>query len=320
MALVAKAALGAEPDELSRFAKKYRSRLTMVDGSGHRLTSATWRRAIGEPSAYGDLVNYFNGEVGEHGVDETLRRHLNHLVAGVAGAAFHGVIRLAYALDAEETRRVASGLAYLAASAVTLGPLEAGPVTTDDPESLFDELARDERWRSVTPARTIFEEMRRVASDPAFSRVVASLLLDEHTPRRLAAAALKVYASTDDFTALHGVTGLEALSKIRPYVDDAEQFDRFTFQALTAAYLSIGAPMVFSRDQLDSLVERMALDDSTVRARAAMSDDAHVAKIVFTSTRLNESSGDPLYRAVAERAVLGETTDLDDARGRSVER
>jgi hypothetical protein len=191
---------------------------------------------------------------------------------------------------------------------MTLGPLRNGPVRSDDPEFLLGELAKNDHWQSVTPARTIGEEMKHVASDPAFSHVVSSLAIDEHTPRRLAAAALKVYASTDDFTALHGVTGLEALSKIRSYVDDVERFDRSTFQALTAAYLSIGAPTGWSRGQLEDMVASTKLDQSTVRARAAMSDDAHVAKIVLTSSRLNHESGDPLYSAVAERAVRNDRT------------
>ena len=320
MALVAKAALGAGPDELSRFANKYRSRLTEVAEPDRRLTSVTWQRAIGEPSAYADLVDYFNRQVGDRGVEETLRSHLIYLVDGIAGAAFHGVIRLAYALDSKELRRVSTGLAYLTASAITLGPLEKGPVRSDDPEFLLGELAKDARWKSVTSARSIVEEMKLVASDPAFSHVVSSLEIDEHTPRRLAAAALKVYASTDDFTALHGVTGLEAISKIRPYLDDVEQFDRSTFQALTAAYLSIGAPTVWSRVQLDDMVASTKLDPSAVRARASMSDDAHVAKLVFTSSRLNGESVDSLYSAVAERAVRNDRISSEEKNEVVVER
>ncbi|MHB8378365.1 MAG: questin oxidase family protein [Acidimicrobiales bacterium] len=303
MALVAKAALGAGPTELVRFANKYRSRLVAVNEPVERLTNVTWRRALGERSAYADLQDYFNREIGECGVEETLRGHLHHLVEGVSGAAFHGVIRLAYALDSGELRRVGSGLAYLASSFITLGPLERDSLRSDDPELLFGELAKDHHRSSLTPARTISEEMKRAASNPLFSRVVSSLKIDDDTPRRLAHVALKVYASTDDFTALHGVTGLEALSKIRPYVEDRERLDRASFQALTAAYLSIGAPSVWSAARLDDMVASTKLDGVTVRATAAMSDDAHVAKIVFTSSRRLVESGEPLYAAVAERAV-----------------
>jgi len=319
MALVAKSALGAGPQELSRFANKYRRRLTVVVEPKERLTSVTWERAIGETAAYPELVDYFSREVAGHGIEQVLRGHLGRLVEGVSGAAFHGVIRLAYALDVEAPPRVSAGLAYLAASAMTLGPLEGGAVMSDDPEELLRELAKDQRWHSVTEARKISERMRHVASNAAFTDVASSLVIDEQTPRRLAAAALKVYASTDDFTALHGVTGLEALSKVRRYVEDVERFDRSSFQALAAAYLSIGAPVVWSNDQLDEIAATKQLDYAMVTARAAMSDDAHVAKIVFTATRLHEELGDPLYRVVAERAVRNDETFAEETGDQSFE-
>jgi hypothetical protein len=241
-----------------------------------------------------------------------VRIHLPMLIAGMSGAAFHGVIRLAYALDSQEAHRVSSGLAYLAASFAVLGPLEFGPVRSDDPGNLFDELAREAHWKAVSRRRTIMDQMIHVASDPAFSRIVSSLEIGEGTSRRLASIALAIYASTDDFTALHGVMGLEALSKLRPYVDDVVRFDQLSFQALTAAYLSIGAPAAKSPDYFGELVASTAFDSATVKAKAAMSDDAHVAKIVFTSMRLHKASGDPLYEAVAARAVENDRTSRDE--------
>jgi hypothetical protein len=160
----------------------------------------------------------------------------------------------------------------------------------------------------------ISARMRLVASQPQFAEVAGSLFLDPSTPVRLADAALRVYASTDDFTALHGVTGLEAISRLRPYVSQVERLDRAAFQALAAAYLSIGAPDIWSTTRLSEMADATTLDESDVATRAACSDDEHVAKIVFTSRRLNAITSDPLYLAVAERAVLGDTTTGDTTR------
>jgi hypothetical protein len=122
-----------------------------------------------------------------------------------------------------------------------------------------------------------------------------------------------LYASTDDFTALHGVTGLEAISRLRPYVSDVERLDRSSFQALAAAYLSIGAPDIWSTARLSEMGE-MTLDESDVATRAAFSDVEHVAKIVFTSRRLHVMTRDPLYLAVAARAVLNDSSVGDPPR------
>jgi hypothetical protein len=145
--------------------------------------------------------------------------------------------------------------------------------------------------------------MHWVANQDEFKDAASLLAVDEATPQRLADVALALYATTNDFTALHGVTGLEAISKVRPYVDDVERFDRASFQALAAAYLTIGAPALWSNDRLDEMVSSTTLTPTAVESRAALSDDEHVAKIVFTSKRLHSRTQNPLYRAVAERAV-----------------
>ena len=143
-------------------------------------------------------------------------------------------------------------------------------------------------------------------------------MVDVRTSERLAAAALKIFVSTNDFTALHGVTGLEALSQLRPYVHDVARFDHSSFQALAAAYLSIGAPNVWSGHRLQDLVMSEELDMLSVARCAANSDDAHVAKFVYSALRLGRTTGYPLYFVVAHRAV--ERRDPGSHRGSTMHR
>jgi hypothetical protein len=77
---------------------------------------------------------------------------------------------------------------------------------------------------------------------------------------------------------------------------------------LAAAYLTIGAPPLWSEDRLDEMASSTTLDSAAVDSRAALSNDEHVAKLVFTAGRLHDASENPLYRAVAERAVLNDTS------------
>jgi hypothetical protein len=267
--------------------------------------------AVGTPAAYPDLVLYFDDEIENHGVTDTLRTHLEPLVGGVSGAAFHGVIRLAYALDAESPKRVGAGLAYMAANATFLAPLEDGDATSDDPLSLLKQLAATREWSTAPSAALISDKMRWVADQAEFQTVASSLVVDAATQERLADVALALYATTDNFTALHGVTGLEALSRLRPYVDDLERFDRASFQALAAAYLSIGAPSLWSSERLVDWSHSTTLEVSAIEERASLSDDEHVAKIVFTSKRLHGASKNPLYVAIAERAVKTDVTRIN---------
>jgi hypothetical protein len=307
MALVAKAGLGAPPEELTRFANRYRLRLVVSPDVSERLTRDTWTRAVGVPDAYANFVDYFDAAIDREGVEATLRAHVDPLVDGISGAAFHGVIRLTYALDVASPRRVSAGLAYWAANAVALAPLGGASPSTDNPTQLLAQLAQARDWQ-VPSATTISKEMQWVASQDEFRHAASSLAVDEATPSLLADAALALYATTNDFTALHGVTGLEAISRVRPYIDDLERFDRASFQALAAAYLTIGAPALWSPDRLNEMAGSTTLNPESVERRASLSDDEHVAKIVFTSKRRQTETRNALYGAVAERAVLSDTT------------
>jgi hypothetical protein len=146
--------------------------------------------------------------------------------------------------------------------------------------------------------------MRAVVQSDVCDAAVSSLEIDGETDEKLASAALHLYASTDDFTALHGVTGYEAISSIRPWVDDQELLSRFAFQALVAAYLSIGVPPLWSRDQLDEFIGSNEHDQLEVASVAAFSDDEHVSKLVYTARRSWSKTADPLYLAVAARKAV----------------
>lgn len=315
MALVAKAGLGAPLSELQRFSNRYRRRLVKANSGSRDLTRTNWLGAVGERDAYSDLTWFFDNEVREMGTEAAVRTYLSDLVPGISGAAFHGAIRLAYSLDVDSPERVAAALAYLASSASELAPLENVPDKTDDPEELLTEMTLDDAWASIPAMKLISEEMNWVGARPGFASFASSLKVDDATPRRLAQAALKLYASTNNFTALHGVTGMEALARVRRLVDDTERFDRYSFQALAAAFATVGAPAVWSADRLADAGSARDLSPEIVAQRAAWSDDEHVAKIVFTSQRLYECERDPLYLFVSERAVKNDFSSHDVSQG-----
>ena len=303
MALVAKQRLGASGDELRRFAAAYSQRLAPLAAAKEHFNHVTWKAAIGNRGAATELRNYFAHYVADNGVEDCLRAHLPALLPGVGGAGFHGVIRLAYAIDASSPSQVAAGLAYFASVARPLAKLAPTEGTTNDPEELFAELSTSLAWPTPQRARLIDDEMRLVASREGFGEVVGSLVVDAESEEKLAACALHLLASTDDFTALHGVTGLAALSVVRPWLEDRESVDRYAFQALTAAYLSISAPSVWSRDRLGEFVAATFAEPIEIRAVAGNSDDEHVAKLSYTALEGFERTGDPLYLAVAARAT-----------------
>jgi hypothetical protein len=302
MALVAKAGLGAPEDELSRFAATYRDRLVACEKSSTQLTTATWQRAIGQSGSFDDLRDYFERQIHEYGIEATLRGHLDQLIPGIHGAAFHGAIRLAYALEVASPLRVAAGIAYLAETAVALGELPVAVTAgTDDPASVLSAMAASGHFASLPSQRLISDEMQQASHVTEFHELLAHCAIIERTPDLLRSAALHLFASTGDFTSLHAVTGMEAFSKLRPFVSDNRAFDTSCLVGLAAAYATVGAPRLASGDYLNELVASNTCAAPEISQVGAMSDDEHVSKLVYSALRLYAETDDSLYLTVAAR-------------------
>lgn len=301
MALVAKSHLGADDVELRRFARIYSRRNVPLAPVQQVLNHTSWAAAIGQRGASGDLRDYFVRCVNDDGVDETMKSHLPALLPGISGAAFHGAIRLAYALEVESPARVAAGLGYLAEVAAPLGPLVDTGVKSTDPIELITELSDTFRWSDDAEDGNIGERMHAVARHDEFQSLALSLEINDDTQQKLADAVLKIYAATDDFTALHGVTGFAAMSALRAWCDEPQLIDRYAFQSIAAAYQTIGCPALWSQDRLDELVTLSTATHDAVALVGATSNDEHVSKLIYTSLQYWKETKVPLYFSVATR-------------------
>lgn len=301
MALVAKSRLGASNEELRRFATRYEVRLAPRDEDGIHLTSSTWRGAIGRAGSYEDLCAYITSAVRDDGLEETLRRHLDALVPGICGAAFHGAIRLAYALEISSPSRIAAGLAYLAESAQPLGEPHASNAQSASVVEVFERLSALEEFDGASERRLISDEMLDVARHDRFRRIVDDCAIDENTMEDLRRSALALYATTGDFTSLHAVTGMEALTALRRFAQDVTRYDAACVNGIAAAYATVGAPTIATREELNSFTDEYRANPDDVAAIGANSDDEHVSKLVYTALRQRANTNDDLYLAVAAR-------------------
>ena len=301
MALLAKWRLGADAEELLRFRAKYQRKLVPLPSPKLELDGSNWTSAIGQKGVGGDLRRYFARAIAERGVDDVLFTHLPELLPGIGGAAFHGVIRLSYALDAYSPARIAAGLAYLAEVGSPLGEIpDRAPESTtvsDAAAILSDADCPLPRPEGIN----IGARMRFVASDEMFKDAVSSLKVTDDTDSQLTEFALHLFATSGDFTSLHAVTGMSAISSIRPWVKDQEALDRYAFQSLLAAYGTLGAPTVWTRSKLDEFSDSNGSTISEILSVGALSDDEHVSKLIYTTLARWTELGDPLYLAVAAR-------------------
>lgn len=254
MALLAMHALGGKRPPLESYAATYETRLDPPVQHGTELP-ATYATKLGDLTAYGALLGYFDREIARHGVDATLASCLPELISGWVRFAFHPIIRLAYGIRFGVESEISAGLAYLCC---------AGP------DDRLQALARTAAPRDELVLPTTGQSVIEAPFEKRYNATVASGELSGHitivpnNQRTLAELALGLFNHTHDFFALHVVTGTHALGICADAID--LNVDGLMSAGVLAAYLTIGAP---SFDQAASPTP------TTI-------DDEHDAKLAFT--------------------------------------
>jgi hypothetical protein len=235
MVLTALYRLHAPADSLPQYVKRHASRLALLKPDGDEAR----------------LARDFASELERDGRHAVLARHLPELLAASESAGFHGLIRLAFALDADHPAELAQSLAGWTWGLDSLGP--PPPPTAGRLEKLADVLvsAAEDSALASAPRNdtTIMEDMLRSAALPGFDDLVSGLRAPSDTAltvEALAEASLAVYLASRNFVALHLVTGCHALRLVLPHARlDAAQSQavlRGFWRAWLAAWISIGRP------------------------------------------------------------------------------
>jgi hypothetical protein len=298
MGLYSLRALGADAAQLERFADAHWARLEpLPPGPGPAIGAQSWKTHLGQRDAINGYRALFTQAIARHGRDATLRKYLPDLLPGIGCGGFHALIRTGYGVRFGDDREVADGLAYWATAFVPLGPL--GPLGTErDPRALLDSVhATPSLAGRHLPGHLIIGMMKSASELPELQAKVNALAPDETTLAALAAVTVRLYAQGDDFTALHAVTGTHAFRLLQPFITPPELGLRYLWQALLAAYVSIGAPRVMDPPASDVPTWKESLD----RARASL--DEHKIKLVDVAHEQATFYADPLYRRAAARRL-----------------
>lgn len=305
MALQALHSLGADEARLQAFFDGYVRRFDGLVVQLPVATPAGWLQLRGELAAFSALRSYFERALAEQGRDALLSRVLPELLPGVSAAAFHGLIRVAHALQAEHEEELAAALAYWACRWQCLAPpAESGP------SQVLSLAAWSERLVSAAPAwhseaQSIFRGMLEASATPLYAELAGAALPAAASLQarvaELAGLALDYYLHSHNFTVLHMITGLRAARVVLPWLPDEPQFQQqaqaILGQAFVAAYLA-------------GRVQRRALPPATqglnwpdLSAAATLSDDDHAIKLVHACREEWAAYGDPRYLQAAALAL-----------------
>ena len=210
-----------------------------------------------ELAAFPELLREMRGRVHDDGPDGALVAALPRVRAGLVGAAYHGLLRVAHAVrsvhrvDTPARREeLAAGLAY----AITrVAPKLAAPVAVADGAVFSDELAAVDASPVATRGRKglITPDLLARINEGDFLEVACARVhvsSDLHEALRdLRRAANRLYVASDvapgaSFVLLHGVTAVDAVVSLVPHVG-AQAMDLVrdmatSLVALRVAYVS----------------------------------------------------------------------------------
>ena len=275
MVLTALWHLGAPAEALEAALQRASGRLVPLDESSEDAAIA--RR-------YGD-------EIQRLGLAELLAKELPDLVAAAETAAFHGLIRLAYALSAGHAREIAQALAAWRAGRLSLGePLPAGLGRPGTGILATLDRLRDRSELRFAPRSdtTITSDLQACAALPGFEGAVVGPDApgdDELSLDSMAEASLAVYLSSRNFTALHLVTACHAWRLVEPWAKlderQARSSRRGLWRAWLAAWLSIGRPAA----DVAAVHSGQACEADWQNASAALGStpDEHRVKLAWTA-------------------------------------
>ena len=306
MILVALDRLGATDERASEFARCYRASngLRPVPLSQTEVIAANWMASLGDRTQEGALRAFFGQEVARLGGRATIRTYLPHLAPGIAGSAFHPLMRLAYAVMADDETEIGIALAYWSATYLPLdrGGLAAG--VTPDPAEVLRRAARLPGLADAEPeSDLLWHNMRAVAQVAAFAGVADWLIIRADTLDRMASASLALFAGTMSFEGLHALTGCHWLRYLQPVVDDSYSLLRHFWVGIASLLPKMGFPAIPDEEALMAL-RRLAVPPwPEIKAAAVASDDEHDPSLVFSAFEEWGRTGDALYRVVAAKRV-----------------
>ena len=306
MILVAMHRLGGSDARLAEYFDWYRdaNRLQPLPPTVAPIARADWSSALGERARETDYRLFFGEEVGRLGARAAVAAYLPRLLPGLAASATHGFMRLAYGAMRDDDAEIATALGYWAATYLELGAAKGAAPTTDDPAEVLLRMRSVAAYRHVETERDLlWHFMRAIAAKPEFSSVVDQLAIGPGAFDKVREASLALFAGTEDFCALHALTGCHWLRLLHPVLPDPDLALRYFWQAIAALYPKIGFPDLPAKDTLDAWRNLACPDWPEIEAAAVRSNDEHDLSLAFSAREEGRFYGDRLYQVVAARRL-----------------
>lgn len=303
MVLIALYRLGADPAQLRQYYAKIEIGRPVSETSllqAPRIDRGTWTKYLGTFSAWSAYRQFFQAEIDKHGVQEVLAFYVSPLMKGVAGHAFHPLLRVGYGIDLNDKDEIAFGLAYWA-SAYLAAPETPSTKSRVEPTRMLTVLANSELLRSVKPhGQSVARRIGQFYAHDEFRRLLQPIKLDSDRPLdAIAQAIAEAFSGHHHFTMLHGVTSCHAMRMVLPYCEDQEDALSMYWFSICAAYLSV---INVSIGPHHPLPDREA-DWPRIQSDAIATGNEHTIKLAYTCLKESEEYHNANYPGFALREI-----------------
>lgn len=301
MALYALHKMGANDERLHGYAKAYISenQLTTAQEPEMSINKDNYKSYFGNRHSYSAFVVYYQSELDLKDKEVVLGEYVKQFVDGFSGDAFHGLIRLAYAVLLDDSDEIAKALAYMSQC---YHPFEMKEplATISDPIGHLVSLSQVDAYKNFEFTRPLIAgRMADIYDTSLFHQEVRGLSEDLLSLEQVIPVVIELYGRTLDFTMLHGLTSTHALVVLKPYFDDMPSVLQQHFYHLQLAYLSTKCTPI---EKLPTSVE--GLEWKAIFGETLKSDDAHVIKVVYSLHQLGGiSQSKDLLKTLAAKKV-----------------
>ncbi len=293
MSLVALDYMQASDHQLNNYYLKSISNLNLREINSRDQNFNFSKDDLGKRERFEDFFTFFKKRLKNISTEELLNEMIPILIKGVAGAAFHPLIRLSYALKSKSQDEIAISLAYWASEYLDL---DNNPIQTDEKlESIRERLDRYTNHNSsLSNITDRIKVVNSAIKDSKSSTQPKKISLDS-----IREFALVEFAKADNFTLLHTVTACHAYKSISKYCQNNEESLRHFWHAILVAQLSTGITYIHTI----SKPPEINMEWPQILKLAVTSTDDHIIKLVYTCWDQNNHTPNTIYQYIAQRAV-----------------
>ncbi|MBO0664285.1 DUF4243 domain-containing protein [Jiella sp. CQZ9-1] len=305
MVLVAQARMGGSPAQMQRFFDFYSGykRLLPFQDCAFDIAPDDWQAYLGERRAEGAYRRLFDAEMAALGRAALLARWLPRLAPGIGASAFHGLMRTAYGVIDDNDAEIVLGLAYWCATWLMMPARTGTAALTDDPAAVLAHAGSIPAMHGQPVHPLIWHNMRQSFGLPGFETAGDWLAINDTACARCAAASIALFAATQDFCALHAVTGMHWIRVLAPYHGATPEMVRCFWAGVAALMNEMGYPALPAPATLDRWRSLPCPDWPEIFHAACQSLDEHDLSLTFSAQQEEAVYGDPLYRRAAARRL-----------------